>query len=133
MLRTSTAPARGDSGTGRDGTDPGAQAPSLPLSVSVGAWLLAQHPAAAQVSVQGLEVATGEPVPACLHLGRALADDAARVALLMVADGTARRGPGAPGYSDERSAAVDQAWTSALADGSPDALAALDPHLVHRC
>jgi len=120
----------GHGGTGAEGTDPGARSPSLPLTVSVGAWLLAQHPAAAQVSVHGLEVATDEPVPSCLNLGRALADDAAGVALLVVADGTARRGPAAPGYADERSAALDQAWISSLAEGSLDGLAALDPDLA---
>jgi hypothetical protein len=102
----------------------------LPVPLTVGAWLMAQHPATAEANVQGLEVAADESVSSCGHLGRGLADGAPRVGLVVIADGTARRGPSAPGYTDERSAAVDETWTTALATGSPDALMTLDPTLT---
>jgi hypothetical protein len=105
----------------------------LPLSLTIGAWLLSQHasPDASSAdsgsTVSGMEVAVDEPVEACVRRGRDIAAEARRVGLLVMADGTARRGPTAPGYTDDRAADVDLAWTSALADGDPQALSHLDP------
>jgi hypothetical protein len=126
-VRLGTSPGGDLAGGGRVGDDGVA---SLPLSLALGAWLLAPHTAVARLQVTGLETATDEPVASCLDLGRGVADMAGRVALLVIADGTARRGPAAPGYTDERSAAVDEAWTDALAAGRPDELTALDADLA---
>ena len=52
-----------------------------------------------------------------------------RTGLLVVADGSARRGPAAPGYTDPRAHALDRSWVDALAEGVPAGLAALDPDL----
>lgn len=62
----------------------------------------------------------------CAALGAALADAPGRTALIVVADGSARRGPRAPGHLDERSFAYDDVWRRAVARGDHDALAALD-------
>lgn len=60
-------------------------------------------------------------------LGRLLATSAARVGLLVAGDGSARRGPKAPGYFDERAIPFDDAVQRTLADGDHAALLALGP------
>jgi hypothetical protein len=60
-------------------------------------------------------------------LGRAPVDDADSV--LVVADGSARRGEKAPGHLDERAFAFDAAIDTALRQGDPAALAVLDEAL----
>ena len=62
-------------------------------------------------------------------LGQDLATRDGRVLLLVVGDGSPKRGEKAPGHLDERSFAVDGAWVGALRDGDTDALLALDPDL----
>lgn len=62
-------------------------------------------------------------------LGGGLAARPGRVLLLVVGDGSARRGEKAPGHLDERSFAVDDAWVGALRDGCPEALLGLEPGL----
>ncbi|MGL5929976.1 MAG: hypothetical protein ACRCY8_13660 [Dermatophilaceae bacterium] len=51
-------------------------------------------------------------------------------ALVVVADGSARRGEKAPGHLDERALAFDEALVSALRDADPAALLALDAALA---
>ncbi|MGL4175794.1 MAG: hypothetical protein ACRCSN_06920 [Dermatophilaceae bacterium] len=51
-------------------------------------------------------------------------------ALVVVADGSARRGEKAPGHLDERALAFDEALTAALRDADPAALLALDAALA---
>lgn len=102
--------------------------PVLPRSLTIAAWLLARHTWTA--ATVGQEVAPDDSPQACASLGAEIvAGTRSRVAVLVMADGTARRGPRAPGYTDDRAAAVDQAWVRALADPAPSALAALDPGL----
>jgi hypothetical protein len=60
-------------------------------------------------------------------LNRAPVDDADN--LLVVADGSARRGEKAPGHLDERAFALDAAIDTALRQGDPAALAVLDEAL----
>jgi hypothetical protein len=67
---------------------------------------------------------------ACADLGRELADRPDRIALLVMADGSARRGLKAPGYLDERSFGFDQGITDALADGDSSPLRELDAELA---
>jgi hypothetical protein len=62
-------------------------------------------------------------------LGRDLASRDGRVLLLVVGDGSPRRGEKAPGHLDERSFAVDEAWVAALRSGDTAALLSLDPDL----
>ena len=51
-------------------------------------------------------------------------------AVLAVADGTARRGPDAPGGHDPRAAGFDERVEQALRDGDPGALSRLDQALA---
>jgi hypothetical protein len=85
----------------------------LPLSHTIGAWLLDQ------AGWDGPRTYTTTAVPT---------DD--RVALLVMAGGSARRSLAAPGYLDERAEAHDAAIGAALASGDTDALASLDVHLA---
>jgi len=82
----------------------------LPLALAVGSHLLGDRPH------QLWGVPSG-PLPEA-------------EALLVVADGTARRTLKAPGHLDERAEAFDAAVVEALAAGSPERLAALDPALA---
>lgn len=85
----------------------------VPTALTVGAWLLdrAGHDGArAGVGPDGLAAAlTG------------------RVGLLVMGDGSARRGIKAPGYLDDAAGPFDAAVSAALAAGDPAALAVLDP------
>jgi aromatic ring-opening dioxygenase LigB subunit len=67
---------------------------------------------------------------AAAELGAQLAGTAARVGLLVAGDGSARRGPKAPGYLDPRAASFDAEVGRALGSGDAAALLALDPILA---
>jgi hypothetical protein len=88
-------------------------APTLPLPLALGAWLLGD----AEVPCSGWTV-TGEP-PA-IPPG---------AAVLVMGDGSACRSERAPGYVDARAAAYDGAVAAALRAGDPAALRDLDPEL----
>ncbi|MCW2751176.1 MAG: hypothetical protein JWR83_2286 [Aeromicrobium sp.] len=81
----------------------------LPLSLTIGAWLLDRAGWSGPRTYS-----TGEP------------DTEGRVALLVMADGSAKRTTEAPGYFDERAEAFDSAIASALATGDAATLAGLD-------
>jgi len=66
----------------------------------------------------------------CAALGVRLAATAAQVALLVMADGSARRGLKAPGYLDERSFPFDAQVTDAIRAGDMAPLLALDASLA---
>jgi hypothetical protein len=98
--------------------------PSLPLSLTVGKWLLSGH-AAAPAAWWGI---APDAAPAeCLHLGEKLAALAPRVALLAMGDGPARRARAAPGAADPEADRYDGQVAGALAAADSAALAALDP------
>jgi hypothetical protein len=102
--------------------------PSLPLSLTVGAWLLAS---AALDASAALEVAADLPPAGCLALGRnEVAGWRARTALLVMGDGTACRSEQAPGYLDPRAEQFDATVAKALAAVDLPALAGLDPVLA---
>jgi hypothetical protein len=100
--------------------------PVLPLSLTVGRWLLA---GADQPSppISWWGVASGAAPADCLNLGEKLAALAPRVALLAMGDGPGRRARGVPGAADPGADRYDEQVTAALAAGDPSALAALDP------
>lgn len=104
----------------------------LPLSLLVGCWLLGR--AATVVGSRpfavGQQVADGTDPAACADLGQRLAEGTGRVALLVMGDGSARRGPTAPRGHDPRAAAFDDAAFTALGAADLDALAALEPGLA---
>lgn len=87
----------------------------LPLSLTLGAWLLAGAP----VPCLGLSVAASAPE----------VDVGGRVGVLVMGDGSARRTEAAPGYVDPRAEPFDAAVAAALAAGDAAALRDLDAGL----
>jgi hypothetical protein len=102
--------------------------PGLPAPLGLGARLLDEARYAGPRVLQAIGAA--ESPDACAGVGRQLAAAAGRVGLLVMADGSARRGPRAPGHLDERAAAFDAAVERAIRDGDLAALAAVDPALA---
>ncbi len=102
--------------------------PLVPLSLGLGSRLLDQVGYSGRRELQS--VGEREPATACAALGERLAGVAARVALLVMADGSARRGLKAPGYLDERSVPFDATVERAVRAGDLPALLALDPELA---
>jgi hypothetical protein len=99
-------------------------APSLPLSLTIGKWLLSGHRVQRTV---WWGIAAGAPAAECLQLGENLAALAPRVALLAMGDGPARRARGAPHAADPEADRYDDQVAGALAGADTAALAALDP------
>lgn len=91
------------------------------LALSLGAWLLDA------AGWTGDRLGVGPD-----GLAGALADRTASVAVLAVADGSARRTLKAPGYLDEDAEPFDAAVASALARGDAAGLAALDAEAGER-
>ena len=102
--------------------------PRLPLSLSIGAWLLREAGFAADVTAIGVPatVSSAEAVA----LAAALVGAEEPVSILAMGDGSARRTPAAPGYIDARAADFDGSVSKALATGDTDAILALDPALA---
>ncbi|MDL4818095.1 hypothetical protein [Actinomadura opuntiae] len=100
---------------------------ALPLSLTIGYWLLERHGLAADARYRS--IAFDADPDACLRLGAELAGSAQRVALLVMGDGSACRTEKAPGYLDERAQPYDEHVAGALGKGDAAALAALDPAL----
>jgi hypothetical protein len=101
---------------------------SLPLSVGLGARLLDQAGYRGRRMLQS--VAEDEPASRCAALGTRIAAAADRVALLAMADGSARRSRKAPGYLDERSVPFDAEVERAIRSGDHAALLALDARVA---
>ena len=100
--------------------------PVLPLSLTIGKWLLAGvAPGGPPVAWWG--IASGAVTADCLNLGEKLAALAPRVALLVMGDGPGRRARGVPGATDPGADRYDDQVSAALAAADPGALAALDP------
>jgi hypothetical protein len=121
--------------------------PVLPLSLTVGRWLLEQaailhsRNAAAHLD-ENLANGTGRTPGVlfqsvsrrtspgdCLKLGRVIADRAHRVAVLAMGDGSARRAREAPGAPDPEAEEYDESVAEALAAADTRWLARLDPAL----
>ena len=100
--------------------------PVLPLSLTIGKWLLADAGLGGQ-KVTWQAIASGTAAADCLSLGEKLAALAPRVALLAMGDGPGRRARGVPGATDPDADRYDSQVTAALAAADPVALAALDP------
>jgi hypothetical protein len=102
----------------------GHDASALPLSLTIGKWLLSAHgaPPAAWWGI-----ASDAPPAECLQLGEKLAALAPRVALLAMGDGPARRARAAPHAADPEADRYDAQVSGPLAAADLAALAALDP------
>jgi hypothetical protein len=110
------------------GTPSPAPAGALPLALGLGGRLLDE--AGYHGPREWQEVGADEAAPDCVALGAVLAQVAPRAALLVMADGSARRSRKAPGYLDERSAAFDAEVGRAIRNGDMPALLALDAGLA---
>jgi hypothetical protein len=136
---------------GREGT------PVLPLSLTIGRWLVARAGRAparegglgparaggrgdaavptaeplgrapAPSDVRLYGIAESAPVGECLAAGARIAALAPRVALLAMGDGPARRATGIPGAPDPDADRYDAEAAAAFASADARALAALDP------
>jgi hypothetical protein len=103
-------------------------APSLPLSLTVGRWLLSgtvSEPPAPPAAWWG--IAPGAPAEQARRLGEELAALAPRVALLALGDGPGRRARAAPGAADPEADRYDDQVAAALGRPDPAALGDLDP------
>jgi hypothetical protein len=100
----------------------------LPLPLGLGCRLLDQAGYAGQLALH--TVHDRASAAECAALGARVAASASRVALLVMADGSARRGLKAPGYLDERSLPFDAHVTEAIRAGDMAALLALDDGLA---
>jgi hypothetical protein len=105
----------------------GSGRPVLPLSLTIGAWLLRRYRRQTRGSVALQAVRGGAGREECLRLGARLAALAPRVALLAMGDGTARRAIGVPGARDPAAEAYDAGVAAALEAADPARLARLDP------
>jgi hypothetical protein len=117
--------------TQRQASPPSGRKPSpdLPPALGIGGWLLDEAGCGADRILRS--VASDEPADSCATIGAALASARERVALLAMADGSARRTRKAPGYLDERSAAFDASVEDAIRSGHLDELLSLDASLAH--
>jgi hypothetical protein len=102
--------------------------PGLPLTIGLGSRLLDDAGYRGRREMQS--VGEGTPPDACAALGSRLAVAARRVALLVMADGSARRSRRAPGYLDPRAAPFDAEVGRAIRAGDMAALLALDGRLA---
>jgi hypothetical protein len=100
----------------------------LPSAVTVGRWLVEKAEFAGELAV--MSVAGEEPAAECARIGAGLAEGTRRVALLAMGDGSACRGPKAPGYLDPRAHGFDAEVERAVRAGELDALLRLDPELA---
>jgi len=107
---------------------PGAGRPGLPPSLGLGAMLLDRAGYAGPRVLHS--VTQDDPAADCAALGDRLAGLAGRVALLVMADGSARRTLKAPGYLDKRSEPFDEAVTALIAGGDLAGLLGLDAQLA---
>src|SRR5215470_830623 len=103
-------------------------APELPPSVGIGAWLLTEAGYAGDRILSS--VGHDESAVRCADVGAELPGLRERVALLVMADGSARRTLKAPGYLDERSAGFDASVELAIREGELDALLSIDAVLA---
>ncbi len=105
-----------------------AERPVLPPAPGIGAYLLDQAGYHGELLIWS--VSADEPVAGCRKLGADLAGGSTRTALLAIGDGSARRGPRAPGHFDERASAFDTEVERAVRAGDFTALLDLDPTLA---
>ena len=100
---------------------------AVPLSLLVGRRLLAE--AGWDGAVRELPVPVAASPDECVRLGAELGGRDERAALVVLGDGSARRGPKAPGYVDERALPFDAEVLQALRAADAGRLADLDADL----
>jgi hypothetical protein len=101
---------------------------SLPLSLTIGQWLLGRQSMTAAATLF-FGVSADADAARCAQIGAALGERADRVAMLVMGDASARRSLKGPGYLDERAPAYDASVHRALADADTEVLLGLEPEL----
>jgi len=101
----------------------------LPLSLTMGTWLVEQSKTAALPRTL-VTVAVDETPSSCLALGRSVAEGPDRIALLVMGDGSARRSEHSPVHLHPRAEIFDTTVAAALDSADTTTLAALDPDLA---
>ncbi|HEY3556951.1 MAG TPA: class III extradiol dioxygenase subunit B-like domain-containing protein [Kribbella sp.] len=107
----------------------GSGSPVLPLSLSVGGWLL-ERSKAATLPRRYVAVPADDAPLQCVELGASIAAGNERVGLLVMGDGSARRSDHAPAHLHPRAEIFDETVAKALQDKDLDVLEALDPDLA---
>ena len=111
----------------RFGTTGARTGPGLPLSLGVGRWLLDRAGWRGPTDLLLLDRdASGDDLEAVATELRARPD----AGVLLLGEGSTRRGEKAPGFLDDRSFGFDEALAAALAAGDAAALAGLDAGLA---
>jgi hypothetical protein len=105
---------------------PGPVGEVLPLSLAVARDLTSAVPV--PVELHGVDASL--PADDCHAYGRRLAERPERIGLLVMADGSGRRGPKAPGYDDHRALAVDRTFDEALRAGDAEPFRKLAPDVA---
>jgi hypothetical protein len=107
-------------------------APSLPLSLTLGRWLLDRSGHCGALLLQ--EVSSDESPARCAELGEQLTDELADRAAggvwLVLGDLSTKRTERAPGSFDPRAEAFDTAVEQAVGSGNPRRVLELDPGLA---
>lgn len=114
--------------SGGFGGPAGGRRDGLPLSLGVGRRLLDEAGWTGPVELRAVAWDAGKAEVA--SLGAELASREDDAVLLVLGEGSARRGDKAPGYVDERAFGYDAETGRALADGDPAALLAQDALLA---
>ncbi len=112
----------------RFGTTGPTEVAGLPLSLGVGRRLLDEVGWTGQVEMHS--IAWGATAEEVAELAGSIAGRDERLALLVLGDGSTRRGDKAPGYLDERAFGFDEETCQALAEGDAVALRDMDPVLA---
>jgi hypothetical protein len=99
----------------------------MPLSLTVGAWLLARSDYSGERL--GFSVPDDAGDEDLAGWAEQIGDLGHRLAVLVMGDGSARRTEHAPGYLDARAVPFDDRVAAALGDGDPAALRQIDPAL----
>ena len=124
-LTTAELPADALFSADRIRGEPGADSVELPVSLGLGRQLIEEAGGGVRRLVSIVE---GASPSEAAHVGHTLLRDTPGI-LLVMADGSACRGPRAPGYVDPRAEDFDRALETALATGEASVLAHLDPTL----
>lgn len=99
----------------------GGRSDALPLSLTVGAWLLDR--AGWTGPRRYFAVPQEATAQECVEMGEKVAGADLRLGVLAMGDGSAKRSTSAPGYLDERAEPFDREVARALAEADPRGLA----------
>ncbi|MEZ0072231.1 class III extradiol dioxygenase subunit B-like domain-containing protein [Planotetraspora sp. GP83] len=106
--------------------------PVLPLSLTIGRWLIERALAGALPDLRFEAIAADASPGECAALGREIARSADRVALLAMGDGSARLTEKSPGYLHPLAAPYNQMLGDAIAGAEAGWLLEIDPAVAEK-